>query len=134
MMDDIVEFYSKFQFTPGKPSEPLEKAIHEYRAKLGKEEADEYADAYREGDIAAQLDALVDQVYVALGTAYLHGFFKETAEGLIIFEEAWRRVHAANMKKIRAEHSEHNPSGRDWRFDVVKPPDWQAPSHEDLLR
>ena len=68
------------------------------------------------------LDALVDLVYVALGTAHLHGFD---------FKEAWRRVHEANMKKVRADSPEASKRGS--AFDVVKPVTWVAPNHADLV-
>tara|TARA_R100000234_G_scaffold46829_1_gene28002 strand:- start:22401 stop:22841 length:441 start_codon:yes stop_codon:yes gene_type:complete len=64
------------------------------------------------------LDALVDLTYVTLGTAYLMGFD---------FDEAWNRVHAANMQKVpkSTERSEH---------DVVKPEGWQPADLEDLCQ
>jgi predicted HAD superfamily Cof-like phosphohydrolase len=71
-----------------------------------------------------QLDALVDLVYVALGTAYLHGFD---------FRTAWRRVHHANMQKVKAEPDDTRGK-RDTAFDVVKPAGWTAPSHADLVK
>lgn len=70
-----------------------------------------------------QLDALVDLVYVALGTAALQGFD---------FEEAWRRVHASNMLKTR--HSSTNPGKRNSRYDVVKPAGWIRPNLKDLVQ
>lgn len=64
---------------------------------------------------AEQLDALVDLVYVTLQTARKHGFD---------FNEAWRRVHAANMRK------EAHPNGKG---GIRKPPGWVAPDHSDLV-
>ncbi len=69
------------------------------------------------------LDGLVDLVYVALGTAWLMG---------LDFPEAWRRVHAANMQKVRAQRKEE--SARGTTFDVVKPAGWQPPNLSDLVR
>jgi len=68
-----------------------------------------------------QLDALVDLVYVALGTAVLSGFD---------FEEAWRRVHRANMLKVKPRKGQYTK--RRSAFDIVKPPGWQAPDLSDL--
>ena len=65
------------------------------------------------------LDALVDLVYVALGTAYLHGFGPQK------FNEAWRRVHEKNMEKIRAPSADHSKRGS--AFDVIKPAGWTPP-------
>lgn len=75
------------------------------------------------------LDSLVDLIYVVLGTAYQQGFFP-------VFEEAWRRVQTANMskvKKLRGNGTEQD-SGRDPRFDVVKPEGFVPPTHDDLVR
>jgi predicted HAD superfamily Cof-like phosphohydrolase len=73
-------------------------------------------------DLEVQFDSLIDLVYVALGTAYLHG---------VDFDEGWRRVHAANMKKIRAERP--GDSKRGSSFDVIKPSGWKAPDLSDLV-
>jgi predicted HAD superfamily Cof-like phosphohydrolase len=70
-----------------------------------------------------QLDALVDLVYVALGTAVMQGFD---------FEEAWRRVHAANM--LKTKYSRANPGKRKSSFDVVKPIGWIRPNLSDLVQ
>lgn len=72
--------------------------------------------------LAKMLDALVDEVYVVLGTARLHGFD---------FREAWRRVHEANMKKKGVER--RIESSRYSSYDVVKPENWVAPDHTDLV-
>jgi predicted HAD superfamily Cof-like phosphohydrolase len=72
-----------------------------------------------------QLDALVDLTYVVLGAAYLQF-------GPTIFREAWRRVQAANMAKVRAERAEDSKRGS--AFDVVKPAGWEPPDHHDLVK
>jgi len=86
-----------------------------------KEELDEYRESVFVGDLEGQLDALVDLVYVALGTAYLQGFD---------FNEAFRRVHEANMKKVRARQK--SDSKRASSYDVVKPVGWTPPDLSDL--
>lgn len=74
------------------------------------------------------LDALVDLVYVALGTAHIHGFN---------FSEAWKRVHEANMKKVLAKDCPEFVQDKAWRdkspMDIVKPEGWLPPSLEDLV-
>lgn len=74
------------------------------------------------------LDAGVDLLYVLLGTMYLQGLLPH-------FDEAWRRVQRANMAKVRADADSTGAidSGRDKRFDIVKPRGWLAPSHIDLV-
>lgn len=140
MLADIVAFHSRFSLTYGGPPRHLEGELGEFREKFLDEELIEYRsargaleallrikdDPTRAADHALylekQLDGLVDLVYVALGTAYLQGFD---------FAEAWRRVHAANMAKVRALRESDSKRGS--TFDVVKPPGWKAPDLSDLV-
>jgi predicted HAD superfamily Cof-like phosphohydrolase len=137
---DVEEFHEKFGLRYAGPPRTLEGELGEFRTRFLQEELNEYRNAqdllkslilncsdYEEeveitNLLEDQLDALVDLVYVALGNAHLHGFN---------FREAWRRVHEANMRKIRATHP--SDSKRGTTFDVVKPPGWVAPSHFDLV-
>lgn len=142
MMKDILDFHRKFGIEyEGKPR-MLDPELYSFRSRFMREEYREYI-LSTEGLInelsmvvrdpgmivihmEKALDALVDLVYVALGTAHLHGFD---------FNEAWRRVHAANMKKIRAPNAEASmaATGRGHAADVIKPPGWEPPSHKDLV-
>lgn len=74
-------------------------------------------------DLEQQFDAMIDLVYVALGTAYLQG---------PDFDEGFRRVHEANMKKVRVERIED--SKRTSKYDVVKPKGWKAADLSDLVK
>jgi predicted HAD superfamily Cof-like phosphohydrolase len=143
LMLDIEAFHQKFglEYT-GKPR-ILEPELFSFRRKFIQEEVDEYEreqtgliEALTSDDgqpdhrrialgLHEQLDALVDMVYVALGTAYLQF-------GVSVFHEAWRRVQEANMKKVRAEKADESKRGS--AFDVVKPEGWTPPDHHDLVR
>lgn len=133
---DIADFHEKFGLKyEGKPR-LLETGLHDFRSKFLLEELREYRRSHALGkeavdlidpgectvQLANSLDALVDLVYVALGTAHLHGFD---------FEAAWDRVHEANMKKVRAQRAEDSKRGS--LFDVVKPADWEPPDHSGLV-
>lgn len=72
----------------------------------------------------AALDALVDLLYVLMGTVKQFGLAN-------VFDEAWRRIHQANMRKIRVRRLEDSKRGSGW--DVVKPSDWEHPELGDLL-
>jgi len=126
MWNDIESFHHKFRLDYGGPPRPLPFELAQFRIKFLQEELDEYAAAYEADDSLEareqMLDALVDLVYVALGTAYLHGFN---------FAEAWRRVQVANMSKVRVERAEDSKRGS--KFDVVKPEGWKPPCHLDLV-
>lgn len=75
-------------------------------------------------DHAGMFDALIDEVYVALGTAHLLGY---------PWQEGWDRVQTANMAKVRAK-ADGSDSLRGSSFDVVKPEGWVAPDIAGLLR
>ena len=66
---------------------------YQFRSMFMQEELDEYCEAYGEGDLAKMADALVDLVYVALGTAHMHNFD---------WQPLWNEVQRANMSKLRA--------------------------------
>jgi predicted HAD superfamily Cof-like phosphohydrolase len=137
---DIEAFHTKFGLAYEGKSRGLTGELADFRLKFMYEELDEYnvamaslrgllADPREAKDEAAitellehMLDALVDLVYVAIGTSYLHGFD---------FREAWRRVQHANMQKVRAQRAEDSKRGT--TFDVVKPSGWTPPSHTDLV-
>lgn len=85
------------------------------------DEAIESQVAHESGNDEEYLDALVDIVYIALGTAYRRGWD---------FAAAWKRVHDANMAK---ERGKPNNSKYGSGFDIVKPQGWQPPSHADLV-
>lgn len=122
-LGDIKAFHEKFYLTyEGAPRE-LEPQLGGFRRKFLLEEIEEYENGWAEHDLAKQFDALVDLVYVALGTSYLHGFD---------FAEAWRRVHAANMTKERSKSLDVN-SDRGSCYDVIKPPGFVPPSYEGLV-
>lgn len=122
LYQDIIDFHEKFGLN--KPDQPtnLWETTWEFRRKFMQEELEEYEEAYSNGDPEKMLDALVDLVYVVLGTACMHGFD---------FNEAWRRVHDANMQKVRASTADQSKRGS--TLDVVKPLGWVAPDLSDLV-
>ena len=119
LLQDVKEFHEKFGLAYDGPPRELSLELRVFRREFLKEELREYVTAET---LYEQLDALVDLVYVALGTARLHGFD---------FDEAWRRVHQANMSKVRAQKDSDSKRGSA-AFDVVKPSGWVAPYLKDL--
>lgn len=140
--EDIKDFHTKFGLEYKGPPRRLPADLGEFRIGFIAEELAEYitpkseqhkrivgmiqayyADMGSAVTLEKQFDALIDLVYVALGTAYLQGF---------AFDEGWRRVHEANMRKIRATHASQSLRGS--TNDVVKPPGWTAPDLSDLVQ
>ena len=117
---DIQAFHEKFGLEYNGPPRALPVDLQRFRNRFLWEELTEYINA---DELHDQLDALVDLVYVALGTAYLQGFN---------IDEAWRRVHAANMLKVRAVVA--SDSKRNSTHDVVKPKNWIPPDLSDLVK
>lgn len=105
-------------------SEFLQEELSEYEGAVNALALVSEEDEYREVLLAAAFDALIDLVYVALGTAHLHGF---------PFDEGWFRVQEANMAKVRAQ-PDGSDSKRGSSLDVVKPDGWKAPNLVDLVK
>lgn len=122
---EAVEFFHEHfrMFSNHRPG-PLNPHLFQVRTTFIGEELNEYVTAHAEGNLPETLDALIDLMYVIIGTGLLHGW---SAEDL---QEAFRRVHKANMKKIKVRHE--GESKRGTLYDVKKPKDWLAPDLSDL--
>jgi len=144
MIGDVNAFHAKFgQEYTGK-IRMLPRDLHEFRTKFHDEETGEYSQEYENlvdavtrqdrrdiiNALELQLDALVDAAWVILGTADLQ-FGRQP------FIEAWRRVVTANMAKVKKEvgvNQGTEDSGREEKYDIVKPAGWVAPDHRDLVQ
>ena len=118
LMLDMEQFHEKFGLPPLDPDD-LDPEVIRFRIKAMREEIKEFKDAKSR---EAQLDALIDLVYFALGTAYLLGFD---------FYKGWKEVHRANMTKERAKTASDSKRGS--QFDVVKPKGWEPPNLQDCV-
>ena len=122
LIKDIDQFHKKFKFEKNdKVGIPENNELVNFRTSFLIEELAEYTQAITKGDSAAALDALVDIVYIALGTAWLFN---------LPFEKAWNEVQKANMNKVRTKSKSKK---RGTSFDVVKPKGWQAPDIEQII-
>jgi predicted HAD superfamily Cof-like phosphohydrolase len=121
--DDVYQFHQKFDLTRPARSTLPPGDLFEFRLKFLHEELAELAHAYDERDLPGYVDALVDLVYVAIGTAVVSG---------VPFDAVWRAVHEANMKKVRAKSAEDSKRGS--TYDVVKPPGWEPPDVGAIIR
>jgi predicted HAD superfamily Cof-like phosphohydrolase len=130
--NDVGEFHSKFGlrrvlevFPPGPPQlseEELEQLL-DFRRIFLEEELAEFTTAMSGMDFVEMADALVDLVYVAMGTAHLLG---------LPWHELWDEVQATNMAKKRAAaNGADSKRGSSW--DVVKPEGWQPPDIRGIL-
>ena len=122
MYKDIQDFHRRYDLSyEGQPRQ-LPKELAAFRIKFLKEELREYEKAVAEKDLEGQFDALIDLVYVAIGTSYLQGF---------PWAAGWYEVHKANMKKVRVTTQKDSKRGS--TYDVVKPSGWKKPNIKRLL-
>lgn len=118
MWDDIIEFHQQFEVPQSElPTLVGNDEMLKYRIKFLREELKEFEDAVSKGDDVEAFDALLDLVYVAMGTAYVCNF---------PWNEGWEYVQEANLTKKRVKSAEESKRGS--KFDVVKPNGWVAPN------
>ena len=119
MLSNINSFYEMFGYPSQKrpciPSSQRELTL--FRIKLLQEELDEFKEAIKNEKIDDALDALVDIVYVALGTAWHFN---------LPFEKAWAVVHKANMEKLPGKSQRHYQ-------DAIKPKGWKRPDIQKVI-
>lgn len=125
VFEQTKQFNEAFNSRVGRDDENID-----LRFKLLREEYNEYVTAYTEGNHADALDAIIDMIYIAAGTCHILGYNGE---------EAFKRVHAANMAKLGVDgkpiingengvYDASRPMGK-----VLKPNGWAAPVLDDLI-
>jgi predicted HAD superfamily Cof-like phosphohydrolase len=124
VFDAVHHFHLKFGLRVNKFPDLLPPEHYETRAKFMTEELVEWSTAHANHDMPEVLDGLIDLLYVVVGTIDQHGFTPEQAT------EAFRRVHEANMAKIRVKSADESKRGT--TYDVRKPKDWKPPFLNDL--
>jgi predicted HAD superfamily Cof-like phosphohydrolase len=111
----VAEFHRRFGSPP--PGQPdLERFPGALRVRLIQEEADEFAQAVAEGDVAEMVDALCDLLYVTYGAAVDLG---------VDLEPFFAEVHRSNMAKVGGRRREDGK----W----LKPAGWMPPDIAGLL-
>ena len=118
LFDLVGEFHRKFDLPHAGETAPrlLSEQEAKFRFTFLMEETTELFEAHAEGDIAGCADALVDLVYVALGTAHMMG---------VPFDDVFAEVQRANMTKQRAQSADESKRGS--ALDVIKPKGWVGP-------
>ena len=118
----VEQFHHHFEFPlPLSPQLPNPE-IFQSRIEFLQEEADELYHSYNEGDLVGIMDAVLDLVYVAIGTGLYAGL---SAKDL---EAGFNSVHTANMQKVKVAHAGESKRGIKW--DAKKPSGWVGPEHE----
>ena len=120
---DIADMHAKFGvrewFEANKDDPDLMIKYLQFRMAMVQEEVDETRTAMVTCDPEEVVDGLIDLCVFAIGTLDVFG---------VNANEAWDRVYNANMaKQPGVKEGRPNPFGLP---DLLKPDDWQAPSHE----
>ena len=90
------------------------------RVRLIQEELNEYRQAADDRDLVAIADALVDLLYVVLGTYVSHGLQD-------VAEELFAEVHTSNMSKLDADGRPlHRSDGKVMKSERFREPDLAA--------
>lgn len=149
MYDDVGDFHRRFElpaFPSASPPRLLTDAERAFRQGFLLEELAEFFSASGCSHVARvleaeaksivnqtgprmiqslpdQVDALLDLVYIALGTLHLMGADAEAH---------WAEIQRANMTKERAVRPEQSKRGS--TLDVFKPDGWTPPDNAAILR
>jgi len=89
----VEEFNNVFGIELSQTPTLLNQKESELRYQLGLEELSEYNSAVNEQDLVGVADALVDQMYILVGTIMKHGLQDK-------FFEMFNEVHRSNMSKL----------------------------------
>lgn len=129
--EDVAEFHQQFflplsaeAFPPSTvnsrfrtPQIPSAAEV-DFRGAFMLEEIREFFVGYGEKDLAKMADALVDLVWVALGTAHYMG---------VPFDALWDEVKRANMEKRPWKEGDPLKPRNALGLEIVKPEGWKPP-------
>lgn len=115
---DVRKFHKKFRQLIGTQPRHLTYRKLRERADFMQEELNEFNAASETQDMAEMADALVDLVYVAIGTAVMMG---------LPWKMLWDDVQRANMEKVRGVGKRGNLA------DCIKPAGWEPPLTMEIL-
>lgn len=117
-MADVRDFHKRFGLLQHRELGHLSRRKLYERFEFLQEELNEFHKASERQDLEGQLDALIDLVYVAKGTAVMLG---------TPWHLHWKEVHRANMRKVRGI------TQRGHAVDVRKPEGWLPPDHQLIM-
>jgi len=117
-LNQLIEFHETFKvFYAQSPTVDVPDDAFQVRLKLLSEELAEYRQAAEAGDLVETADALIDLLYVLLGTFITHGL-QDVAAAL--FDE----VHRSNMSKLDAAGRPiYRADGKVLKSALFSPPD-----------
>lgn len=117
----VQEFLTKFKIQQNQIPDLADVKLLDARFNHMQEELLEFMYSKNCDDLHGMVDALIDIVYVAYGTAAILGVNDKQ------WEACFERVHEANMTKVRDVNDKSHKVG------VKKPKGWQAPCFNEIL-
>lgn len=122
--NDIHEMHKKYGvhewFEKNKDNKELMRKYLMFRMLMIQEEFHETMKAFNSENSEEIVDGLIDLCVFAIGTLDVFG---------VDSNKAWDEIYEANMsKRAGVKPGRPNPFGMP---DLLKPPGWQPPSHED---
>lgn len=131
--EDVGDFHLKFDLPVSKEyaiaSDRLPQLLDdkemEFRTAFLFEEIRELLMAEGQVDLPKMADAIVDTIYVLLGTAHYMG---------LPFDQLWKAVHEANMKKRPWKKGDLIKPRNTQGFEVTKPLGWEPPDIAGIIR
>jgi predicted HAD superfamily Cof-like phosphohydrolase len=114
----VKEFHKAFNHPYAEKPTLMKLNRAEKRYSWMKEEIDEFIEAIKNGDLYEQVDAMIDNIYFALGTLVELG---------IEPENIFKIVQEANMSKL---WEDGKPRFRAEDGKVIKPPTWIDPHNK----
>ena len=121
MYAHVEEFLRKMKIPQAASPRLLADDVMKKRYKHMSEELSEFAQSNAMSDLEGCCDALIDLVYVALGTSAMMGLNEDH------WQDCFDRVHEANMQKYPGKSDDGH------KFAVKKPEGWKAPSFKGIL-
>lgn len=116
LQKDVYSFHKKFDCIRNNFPKLINVNDALARLLLIEEEAKELKDAIYDDDLPEIADALVDLMYVTLGSAVAYG---------INIQPVWNEVHKTNMAK--------EGGGKRYDGKILKPKNWEPPNIKKLL-
>lgn len=128
---DVHAFHTHFGLPAPKVPVMLDEDVFLFRRRFMQEELHEFNAAFydheqartNEERLAEMADALIDLVYVAMGTAVMMG---------LPWQLLWDEVQQKNMEKVKVESAADSKRGH--AFDIKKPAGWTPPDIAGLLK
>lgn len=121
-IEEVKEFMEKFEQTYNTEPALLTEKQYNLRYNLMQEENNEYLQACKDENKVEILDALVDQLYILLGSVLSHGLQD-------VYIEAFHKVHENNLTKL----DENGKVMKNEHGKVIKPKNYKPIKLDEFI-